>query len=254
MRENVFDLSDRSVLVTGGSRGIGAAIATSAAAAGADVAISYLDRPEEANLVVSEIQGMGRRAVALPADLVHPEEGRRLVLAVESELGRVDALVNNAGVMPESPFLEISDEEWARVIAVDLTAAFVCSQAVLPGMLSRGGGAIVMISSRFGQIGWPGVAHYSAAKSGLLGLTKSLAREFGPSGVRVNAVAPGPTITQLSSDMLTGEGGRRREADLPAGRFGRPEDVADTVLFLLSDASSMYHGQTLCPNGGGHMP
>lgn len=250
----MFDLSDRSVLVTGGSRGIGAAIAKAVAAAGADVGISYLDQPGEADRVVAGIRDLGRRAIAIGADLARPENGRRLVAEVEAGLGRIDALVNNAGVMPESAFLDISDEEWARVIAVDLTAAFVCSQAVLPGMISRGSGSIVMVSSRLGQIGWPRVAHYSAAKAGLLGLTKSLAREFGPAGIRVNAVAPGPTITELSSRMLEGESGRRREADLPAGRLGTPEDVADSVLFLLSDAAAMYHGQTLCPNGGGHMP
>lgn len=254
MREDVFDLSDQSILVTGGSRGIGAAIARAAAAAGADVAISYLDRPDEADHVIADIEGLGRRAMAVAADLAHPEEGRRLVRTVEADLGSVDALVNNAGVMPESPFLDISDDEWAHVISVDLTAAFVCSQAVLPGMVARGSGSIVMISSRLGQIGWPGVAHYAAAKAGLLGLTKSLAREFGPAGIRVNAVAPGPTVTEMTSQMLAGEEGRQRQADLPAGRLGRPEDVADTVLFLLSGSASMYHGQTLSPNGGGHMP
>jgi 3-oxoacyl-[acyl-carrier protein] reductase len=249
-----LNLSGQSILVTGGSRGIGAAIARAAAAAGADVAISYLDRPDEADRVVVDIETSGRRGMAFRADLAHVDQGRNLVATVEAELGQIDALVNNAGIMPQTPFLDITDEEWATVMAVDLTAAFVCTQAVLPGMISRGRGSIVMISSRLGQIGWAGVAHYSTAKSGLLGLTKSLAREFGPAGIRVNAVAPGPTVTELSAGMLAGDGSRRREADLPAGRLGEPGDVADTVVFLLSDAASMYHGQTLCPNGGGHMP
>ena len=252
--EDIFDLSDLVVLITGGSRGIGAAVARAAAGAGADVAISYLDRPHEADLVVAGVHDMGRRATAIQADLADPEAARGMVATAERELGRVDALVNNAGVMPETPFLEISDVEWARVIAVDLSAAFACSQAVLPGMIARGKGSIVMISSRLGQMGWPGVAHYSAAKAGLLGLTKSLAREFGPLGIRVNAVAPGPTVTEMSSEMLTGESGRRRMEELPAGRFAKPEDIAETVMFLLSDAAAMYHGQTLSPNGGGHMP
>lgn len=248
------DLSDRVVLVTGGSRGIGAAIARAAATAGADVAITYLDKPEEADLVVADIRDLGQTAISVGGDLADPQTARRLVATIEEELGRVDALVNNAGVMPESPFLEISDQEWANVLAVDLTAPFACSQAVLPGMISRGGGSIVMISSRLGQIGWPGVAHYAAAKAGLIGLTKSLAREFGPMGIRVNAVAPGPTVTEMSQEMLTGASGEKRAADLPAGRFARPEDIADSVMFLLSDAASYYHGQTLSPNGGGHMP
>ena len=250
----MVDLSDLVVLVTGGSRGIGAAVARAAAAAGADVAISYLDRPEESDEVVADVRSMGRRAMATRADLAEPAQARGLVGLVEKELGRIDALVNNAGVMPETPFLDISDEEWAEVIAVDLSAAFACSQATLPGMIARGSGSIVMISSRLGQIGWPGVAHYSAAKAGLLGLTKSLAREFGPLGIRVNAVAPGPTVTEMSSEMLTGEIGRKRMAQLPAGRFATPEDIADSVMFLLSDAAALYHGQTLSPNGGGHMP
>lgn len=250
----MFDLSDRVVLVTGGSRGIGAAIARAAGAAGADVAVSYLDRPDEAEAVADQIRDQGRQAVAIRADLERADDCRGLVAAVELELGTIDALVNNAGVMPESRFLEISDEEWAQVISVDLTAAFVCTQAVLPGMLRRGSGSIVMISSRLGQIGWPGVAHYAAAKAGLLGLTKSLAREFGPSGIRVNAVAPGPVLTEMSAKMLGGEEGRQRGADLPAGRLVLPEEVAETVMFLLSDAATMYHGQTLNPNGGGHMP
>jgi 3-oxoacyl-[acyl-carrier protein] reductase len=250
----MVDLSDLVVLVTGGSRGIGAATARAAAVAGANVAISYLDRPDEADQVIAELRDLGREALSVGVDLADPMAAREMVASVEREMGRVDALVNNAGVMPETPFLEISDEEWDRVIAVDLSAAFACSQAVVPGMLARGGGSIVMISSRLGQIGWPGVAHYAAAKAGLLGLTKSLAREFGSRGIRVNAVAPGPTITGMSTEMLTGESGKRRVADIPAGRFARPEDIADTVMFLLSEASSMYHGQTLGPNGGGHMP
>jgi 3-oxoacyl-[acyl-carrier protein] reductase len=156
--------------------------------------------------------------------------------------------------MPETPFLEITPEEWDDVIATDLTAAFHTCQAILPRMLERGAGVIVNLSSRLGQIGWAGVAHYSAAKAGLLGLTKSLAREFGPRGIRVNAVAPGVTLTAMAADVARGEVGAKRLAELPAGRFARPEDIAASVVFLLSDAAAMYHGQTLGPNGGGFMP
>jgi 3-oxoacyl-[acyl-carrier protein] reductase len=177
-----------------------------------------------------------------------------MVEAVIDRFGKIDALVNNAGVMPESRVLDMSLQEWKDVIDVDLTGAFLCSRAVLPGMLERGSGAIVMIASRLGQIGFAGVAHYAAAKAGLLGLVKSLAKEVGPEGVRVNAVAPGVTVTDMTTDIVEGEVGRRRLAELPAGRFATPAEVAATVVFLLTDAAALYHGQTLNPNGGGHMP
>lgn len=248
------DLADRRLLVTGGSRGIGAAVATMAGAAGADVAIGYLDRGDEAAAVVERLRGMGRRAVAIETDVATGTGARQLVAAAEEALGPLDALVNNAGVMPDTPFLEIDIGEWERVVATNLTAAFHTCQAVLGGMVEQGAGAIVNVSSRLGQIGWPGVTHYSAAKAGLLGLTKSLAREFGPRGVRINAVAPGVTVTEMTAGIVGTEAGRHRLAELPAGRFAVPDDIASAVVFLLSDGAAMFHGQTLCPNGGGFMP
>ena len=247
-------LAGRRVLITGAGRGIGAATAIAAASAGASVAIGCLEYGDEARGVVDSLELLGAPVVALAADLAVGGEARRLVSEAEAALGPLDALVNNAGIMPETPFLEISAEEWDRVIATDLTASFHTCQAVLPGMVERRSGAIVNISSRLGQIGWPGVVHYAAAKAGLLGLTKSLAREFGPHGVRVNAVAPGLTVTDMTTDVAQGESGARRLAELPAQRFAQPEDVAASVIFLLSDAATMFHGQTLCPNGGGYMP
>jgi 3-oxoacyl-[acyl-carrier protein] reductase len=177
-----------------------------------------------------------------------------MIEAAQKRFGRIDALVNNAGVMPESHVVDMEVEEWREVLDVDLTGAFLCSRAVLPAMIERGSGSIVMITSRLGQIGFAGVAHYAAAKAGLAGLVKSLAKEVGPAGVRVNAVAPGVTITDMTTDILSGEVGRRRLAELPAGRFATAEEVAASVVFLLTDAAALYHGQTLCPNGGGHMP
>jgi 3-oxoacyl-[acyl-carrier protein] reductase len=242
------------ILITGASRGIGAAIATRAAAAGWRVAIGYRDHDAEASEVVDAITAAGGHAVAIAADLSHGGAARGLVQEAEAALGPLTALVNNAGIMPVTPFLEITPEEWDRVIATDLTAAFHTTQAVLPGMLERGEGLIVNISSRLGQIGMPNVVHYAAAKAGLLGFTKSLAREFGPRGIRVNAVAPGVTLTAMSAGVAEGEEGRRRLAEIPAGRFAEPGDVAAAVMFLLSDEAAMFHGQTLCPNGGGFMP
>ena len=247
-------LTGRLVLVTGASRGIGRAIALRAARAGADVAVAYHEHADEAKAVADAVQNLGGRSATFAADLSDAAQARELVATVERELGPVHGLVNNAGIMPESPFLEISDAEWDEVIRTDLTAAFACSQAVLGGMVERGSGSIVMISSRLGQIGFAGVAHYAVAKAGLIALAKSIAREFGPQGVRANAIAPGVVVTAMGAQVMDGEVGRRRLAELPLGRFGRPEEIAETAVFLLSDASSLFLGQTLNPNGGGYMP
>jgi 3-oxoacyl-[acyl-carrier protein] reductase len=246
-------LAEQVVLVTGGSRGIGAAIAKAAAEAGAEVAIGYREDADAASAVVESIRDMGAAAVAFQADISNPAEARQLIASVETSFGMIDGLVNNAGIMPSSPLVDMSDEEWDAVLRTDLFGPFYCSRAALPGMVRRGSGSIVMISSRLGQIGWPELAHYSAAKAGLLGLTKSMAREFGPQGVRVNAVAPGFTITDMTRDIVDTESGRRRLAELPSRRFPEPENVAAAVLFLLSDAAALFHGQTLNPNGGGFM-
>jgi 3-oxoacyl-[acyl-carrier protein] reductase len=248
-------LADRLILVTGASRGIGAAISRVAAQAGADVAVAYHEQRDGAEATAAAVRELGRRCETFEADLTDPVAARAMVRRVIERMGSIDGLVNNAGIMPQSPFLEISDSEWSEVIATDLTAAFACSQAVLPGMLEAGRGSIVMISSRLGQIGFAGVAHYAAAKAGVMALAKSIAREYGEQGIRANAVAPGVVVTDMTSaDVVSGEVGKRRLAELPLGRFGRPEEVADAVVFLLSDASALFLGQTLGANSGGFMP
>src|SRR6185295_7035880 len=166
----------------------------------------------------------------------------------------LDGLVNNAGRTLVGPFREIQPAQWDEVIATDLTAAFHTCRAALPSMAERGSGAIVNIASRLGQMGIAETAAYSAAKAGLIGLTRALAREFGPSGIRVNAVAPGVTITEMTTGLVDSEEGLRRLRDMPLGRFGRADEVAEAVIFLLSDASSLFLGQTLNPNAGGYMP
>jgi 3-oxoacyl-[acyl-carrier protein] reductase len=247
-------LADRVVLVTGASRGIGAAIAVACAEAGADVAVGYVEDRSGAATTVAEVQARGRRAHAFGANVGDPEQVDTMVAAVIGHFGRIDDLVNNAGVMPESRVEDMTVEEWKRVIDIDLTGAFLCSRAVLGSMLDRGSGSIVMISSRLGQIGFAGVAHYSAAKAGVIALAKSLAKEVGPRGVRVNVVAPGVTVTDMTEEVVQGEVGEKRLAELPSGRFATAEEVAASVVFLLTDAALLYHGQTLCPNGGGYMP
>jgi 3-oxoacyl-[acyl-carrier protein] reductase len=247
-------LTDKVVLVTGASRGIGSAIALACAEVGANVAVGYREGVDGAEATVEAIEALGRDTAAFQADLRDEAQVNGMIEAAQKRFGRIDALVNNAGVMPESHVVDMEVEEWREVLDVDLTGAFLCSRAVLPAMIERGSGSIVMITSRLGQIGFAGVAHYAAAKAGLAGLVKSLAKEVGPAGVRVNAVAPGVTITDMTTDILSGEVGRRRLAELPAGRFATAEEVAASVVFLLTDAAALYHGQTLCPNGGGHMP
>ncbi len=247
-------LAGRVVLVTGSSRGIGAEIAAKAGAAGATVAVHYHRSADGALATLARVRGAGADGEAFEADLADGVEAERLVAQVIERFGRIDGLVNNAGRTQVGPFLDLTPEEWHGVLATDLTAAYHTCRAALPGMVERGGGTIVNIASRLGQMGIPETAAYSAAKAGLIGLTRSLAREFGPLGVRVNAVAPGFTVTEMTADLADTEEGRRRLRDMPLGRFGRADEVADAVIFLLSDASSLFLGQTLNPNAGGYMP
>jgi 3-oxoacyl-[acyl-carrier protein] reductase len=247
-------LAGRVVLITGSSRGIGAEVAVKAAAEGASVAVHYHRSEEGAQATLARVRNAGAEGAIFDADLADGRQAAQLVERVIAHFGRVDGLVNNAGRTQVGPFLEIEPAEWDDIIATDLTAAFHTCQAVLPSMLERGSGTIVNIASRLGQMGVAETAAYSAAKAGLIGLTRALGREFGPQGIRVNAVAPGVTITEMTTDLVDSEEGRRRLRDMPLGRFGRADEVADTVIFLLSDASALFLGQTLNPNAGGYMP
>ena len=252
-------LRDRVILITGSSRGIGAEVAVKAAAEGATVAVHFRTAPDAAQRTLERIRdarrdGSHADADCFQADIADGIEAARLVQSVIERFGRIDGLVNNAGLTLVGPFLETTTEQWDATIATDLTGAFHTCKAVLPSMVERGSGTIVNLASRLGQIGVAETAAYSAAKAGLIGLTRSLAREFGPKGIRVNAVAPGVTITDMTTDLVDSEEGRRRMRDSALGRFGRADEVADAVIFLLSDASSLFVGQTLNPNGGGYMP
>jgi 3-oxoacyl-[acyl-carrier protein] reductase len=247
-------LAGRVVLVTGSSRGIGAEVAVKAAAEGAIVAVHYNQSPEAADRTLARVRSLGPEAEGFAADLRDGRQAEDLVARVIDRFGRIDALVNNAGRTLVGPFLEIDPADWDDVLRTDLTAAFHTSRAALPSMVERGSGTIVNIASRLGQMGVAETAAYSAAKAGLIGLTRALAREFGPRGIRVNAVAPGVTVTEMTTDLVDSEEGRRRLRDMALGRFGRADEVADAVIFLLSDASSLFLGQTLNPNAGGYMP
>ncbi len=247
-------LADRVVLVTGSSRGIGAEVAVKAAAEGAIVAVHYNRSADAAQRTLERVRAAGAEGDCFPADIADGGQAERLVEQVIDRFGRVDGLVNNAGLTQVGPFLEIDPAEWEEIIRTDLTAAFHTSRAVLPSMVERGDGAIVNIASRLAQMGIAETAAYSAAKAGLLGLTRSLAREFGPRGIRINAVAPGVTITEMTTDLVDSEAGKQRLRDMALGRFGRADEVAEAVVFLLSDRASLFLGQTLNPNAGGYMP
>jgi 3-oxoacyl-[acyl-carrier protein] reductase len=247
-------LADRVVLVTGSSRGIGAEIAAKAAAEGAVVAIHYRESRDGADRTLARVREAGGSGDCFCADLADGAQAARLVTEVIERFGRIDGLVNNAGMDQRGPTLELSPDEWDRVIATNLTACFRAIRAALPAMLEQGSGSIVNIASRLGQMGIPETAAYSAAKAGLIGLTRSLAREFGTTGIRINAVAPGVTITEMTTDLVESEAGKARLRDMALGRFGRADEVAEAVLFLLSDRASLFTGQTLNPNAGGYMP
>jgi 3-oxoacyl-[acyl-carrier protein] reductase len=247
-------LAGRVVLVTGSSRGIGAEVAVKAAGSGAAVAVHYRQGAGGAQRTVERVRAAGVEGESFCADVSVGGEAEDLVRRVLDRFGRLDGLVNNAGLTLVKPFLETEPAEWDAVMRTDLTAAFHTCRAALPSMIERGSGSIVNIASRLGQLGVADTAAYSAAKAGVIGLTRALAQEFGPHGVRVNAVAPGMTVTGMVDDLVDSEEGRRRLSSMPLGRFCRPDEVADAVLFLLSDASSLFLGQTLNPNAGGYMP
>ena len=247
-------LTDRVVLVTGSSRGIGAEVAAKAGAEGATVAVHYRSYAEGAERTASRIRDAGGQAQIFCADVSVGANAEKLVHEVITQFGRLDGLVNNAGNTQVGPFLESEPGTWEDVIATDLSASFHTCRAAIPQMLEQGGGVIVNVASRLAQMGVMETAAYSAAKSGLVGLTRALAKEFGTRGIRVNAVAPFVTITDMTTDLIGSDAGRDRLRDAALGRYGRADEVADTVIFLLSDAASLYTGQTLNPNAGAFMP
>jgi 3-oxoacyl-[acyl-carrier protein] reductase len=238
----------RAVLVTGAGSGIGRAIAEKLAKDGERVVVNDL-KGETADEVVARIKESGGEAAAAPGDVSDPESVQRVVEAAREAYGPPEILVNNAGFLQQKRFVDLTVEDFDRMIAVHLRGTFLCTSAVVPDMLSRGSGIIVNVASQLGQVGGIELCHYSAAKAGIIGLTKSLAREVSNQGVRVNAVAPGPINTELVLG-LSEEWRDAKSAELPLGRFGEPHEVAETVAFLVSDGAALYVGQTLGPNSG----
>jgi 3-oxoacyl-[acyl-carrier protein] reductase len=235
-------------LVTGAGSGIGRAIAEKLAREGERVVVNDLEEAS-AEEVVAGIEESGGEATSAPGDVSDPEDVGRIVERAREAFGPIEVLVNNAGYGQQKPFVELTVEDFDRMIGVHLRGTFLCTSAVLPGMLAAGRGVIVNVASQLGQIGGVELSHYSAAKAGIIGLTKSLAREVSAQGVRVNAVAPGPINTELVLG-LSEEWRRNKAAELPLGRFGEPWEVAETVAFLASEGAALYVGQTLGPNSG----
>lgn len=235
-------------VVTGAGSGIGQATARLLSRNGAKLVVNDL-RAEAAERVAAELTGLGGSAVAAAGDVSDPGAVDEIFARCEAAFGRCTLLVNNAGFIHQAPFETLSVADWDRMIAVHLRGTFLCTRRALPAMLAAADGVIVNIASQLGQIGGVELCHYSAAKAGIIGLTKALAREVSKRGVRVNAVAPGPINTELVLGLS--EAWRKaKAAELPLGRFGEPEEVAATVAFLASSAARLYVGQTLGPNSG----
>lgn len=237
-------MSGKTVLITGGSRGIGAAAARAFAAEGYRVAVGYLHSRDRAEALAAEIGGM-----AVRADVREEEEVREMVDKVLDNFCQLDILVCNAGVAWQGLLTDMTMKDWRQVMAADLDSVFLCCRAVLPHFVHRKAGKILTVSSMWGQVGASCEVAYSAAKAGVIGFTKALAKEVAPSGITVNCVAPGAIDTEMNAH-LGPEALEMLAEETPLGRLGRPEEVARTLLFLASEQADFLTGQVLSPNGG----
>jgi 3-oxoacyl-[acyl-carrier protein] reductase len=239
----------RVALVTGASRGIGRAIAQTLAGAGRQVAVNYATREDAAREVVEKIQADGGRAIAVGGDVSDQNSVERIFAKVKDELGPVEILVNNAGIKRDNLLLRMSADDFDQVLRVNLRSAFLCTRAAVRGMLRSRWGRIISVSSVAGLVGNAGQANYAASKAGLIGFSKSVAREVGSRGITVNVIAPGFVETEMTEDLA--EPARRAlKASISIERFGLPEEIAAAVVFLASEEASYLTGQVIAVDGG----
>ena len=238
-----------TVLITGASRGIGAECARAFAKAGYDVAINYRRSAEKAAALVDEIKAYGVNAICVQADVADSAQVKLMFEAIRSELGAVDILINNAGIAHTGLLTDMTDDEWQRLINTDLSGTFYCCREALRDMIRAHSGVIINIASMWGEVGASCEAAYSASKAGVIGLTKALAKEVGPSGIRINAVSPGVVMTDMMADYTQDEINALKD-ETPLNALGTPEDIAEAVLFLASEKARFITGQVLSVNGG----
>lgn len=239
----------KTVLITGASKGIGAATAIMFAQSGYNVIINYNSSAESALLIEKSLNSNGFSALSYMADVSKTNDVNRMVYDVIDKFGHIDVLINNAGVAQQKLFTDITDSDWNTIIDVNLTGTFNCCRAVVPHMVSRKSGCIINTSSIWGITGASCEVHYSAAKAGIIGLTKALAKELGPSGIRVNCVAPGVINTRMNADLSVEDISSLAD-ETPLGRLGTADEIASTSLFLASEAAQFITGQVISPNGG----
>jgi 3-oxoacyl-[acyl-carrier protein] reductase len=247
---NRFSLEGRNAVVTGGSRGIGRAIALGLAEAGANVALTYRERRDEAEAVVREIDQLGYRAIALQMDVADRASVEAAAKDVRGTLGPVSVLVNNAGINKPTDFDQVGDADWDNILATNLKGPFVCAQVFLPLLAETGNGSIVHIGSVSGQYGGPRTAHYAASKAGLISLAQVIARFGATRGVRSNVVAAGLIQSDMAAAGMAAASVQKAAEGIVMKRMGNPAEVADAVVFLASDASSYITAQTINVNGG----
>jgi len=244
----------KTAIITGGGRGIGRAITLALAQRRTDVVLTYLTRRDCCEQTAADVRALGCEALVVQADVTQRESVRQLISIVAEKFGRIDVLVNNAGILQQKPFNTITDEDWDTMLATNLKGVFLCSQEIMPVMVRQGGGSIINISSSGGQLGGMLAVHYAVSKAGVISLTRSLARVGAPDGIRVNCVTPGLIETEMSQKEIHSEIGQQKiSREIPLRRAGLVEEVAAAVVFLASDEASYITGQSLNVNGGLYM-